>query len=221
MTRPWLRHSVWILFFILTPSARGLIYTGSLSSSLGEVDGKQVWIDPGPTTIEWTVTENLDSSWHYEYTLTVPSTQTEISHFIIEVSEGFGDADIFNQSGPFSKTEIMKHRPSSPASPSLPDDIYGIKFDDTTGTTLTIAFDSWRMPVWGDFYAKGGGRPPDEAWNMGFASPDIDPLDLPASGSIDNHILVPDAYIPEPATFLLLAFGVMIAVKVRRAANSN
>ena len=221
MARLWLRHSVWILLFILTPSAWGLIYTGSLSSSVGEIDGTQGWIDPGPTTIEWTVTENSDSSWHYEYTLTVPSSQKEISHFIIEVSEGFGDADIFNQTGPFSKSEIMKHRAGSPGSPGLPDDIYGIKFDDTTGTTLTIAFDSWRRPVWGDFYAKGGGRPPNEAWNIGFAGPDTDPLDLPAGGSIDNHILVPDTYIPEPATFLLLAFGGMIVIKLGRTANSN
>ena len=76
-----------------------------------------------------------------------------------------------------------------------------------------IAFDSWRDPVWGDFYAKCGGSPANEAWNMGFGSPDSDPMLAPINGSIDNHILVPDTHSPEPSSFLILAVG---AIMLRR-----
>ena len=215
LKRACLNCSIWILFFVLTSSALGVVYTGSLSSSPGEIDGKQGWIDPGPTTIEWTVSDNLNGSWHYEYTLTVPETEGDVSHFIIEVSDGFDDTDIFNEIGPFTGTEVKTHLGMSAGNPSMPEDMYGIKFDGVTGTAVTISFDAWRMPVWGDFYAKCGGTPTNEAWNMGFGSPDIDPTDPPISGTIDNHILVPDTYIPEPSTLLLLALGAIILRKKR------
>ena len=77
-----------------------------------------------------------------------------------------------------------------------------------------IEFDSIRMPVWGDFYAKCGGIPPNEAWNEGFATPD--PLDPPADGSIASHILVPDSFVPEPTTLSLLVACGLLAARRRR-----
>ena len=188
------------------PTARGA-YSGSLSSSNGGLDGKEGWIS-GTSTIEWSVSQNGDQSWHYEYTLTIPAEASGISHFVLEASDSFGDADIFNASGPFSGMEIKTHSGNSPGSPNMPDDMYGIKFDDTSGTTLLITFDAWRIPVWGDFYAKGGGgKIKDEIWNAGFGNPDSDPIVVASNGSVDNHILVPDTHTPEPATLSLLVLG--------------
>ena len=89
----------------------------------------------------------------------------------------------------------------------MPGEAYGIKFDSLTSTTEIITFDSWRMPVWGDFYAKDGqaGGVLNTAWNMGFTTPD--PADGPSDGSVAFHILVPDTVIPEPATLAALALG--------------
>ena len=52
----------------------------------------------------------------------------------------------------------------------------------------------------------------NSAWNTGFL--DADPLDLPANGSINNHVLVPDTYttpVPEPGTLLLVGTGLASA----------
>ena len=80
-------------------------------------------------------------------------------------------------------------------------------------STATLVTD--RAPVWGDFYAKDGGGNAEDAvaaWNTGFL--DADPLDLPADGSINNHVLVPDTYttpVPEPGTLLLVGTGLTSA----------
>ena len=191
-------------------------YTGSLSTADGGLDGTGDWIS-GTSTIEWSVTQNGDQSWHYEYTLTVPGEASGISHFILEVSESFSEAHIFNASGPFSGMEIKTHIGNSPGNPNMPEDMYGIKFDDTLGTTLQFTFDAWRMPVWGDFYSKGGGgQITDEIWNAGFGNPDSDPTVGASDGSVDNHILVPDSYTPEPASLLLLVLGSLGLVRRKR-----
>jgi hypothetical protein len=199
-----------IIICFVASSARGLGYSGILSSTDAEIDGTGTWIEQG-TTIEWAVSENPDQSWHYQYTLRVPTT--EVSHFIIELSEGTPADHIFNMEGPFTGAEIKLHPGPSPGNPDMPADLYGIKFDGVTGTTVLLSFDAWRMPVWGDFYAKCGLTPPNQAWNMGFLDPD--PSNPPGNGTVGNHILVPDTYIPEPATLLLLAGGALALRKKR------
>jgi hypothetical protein len=136
-------------------------YTGSLSSTASEMDGTGFWIDEG-STIAWTVTP-MAGYWNYDYTLTVP--RAEISHFIIEVSENFTSNDFWDvqvMQGGVSSTELNWFTappvgdPDQQPNPFLPADIYGIKFDGTSGTTLQVNFNSSRMPTWGDFYAKCG-----------------------------------------------------------------
>lgn len=170
-------------------------YTGSLSSASGEVKATGNWGDPGPTTIEWVVTQNGDH-WTYSYTLTHPRGDT--SHFILEVSASFTEADLQNASGDFTSTVLGDWSPG-PGNPHMPGDIHGIKFDGAWGVVTRITFDSPRSPVWGDFYAKDGAATGfNTAWNEGFYSDDpqspidTDPSDPPSDGSIDNHILVPD-----------------------------
>jgi hypothetical protein len=205
-------RAVWVMLIILAAHAMATVsYTGSLSSYSAGGDpglvGMGYWVEPGDSDIYWEVTQNEDSSWHYEYVLIVPRTESEISHFILETSPEFTEDDIFNESGAFNHIEIKNHIGGSPGNPDLPGDIYGIKFDDTYGRLLSIDFDSTRAPVWGDFYAKCGLNVPQQVWNAGLALPD--PLDAPGNGSIDNHILVPDS-VPEPASLLMMSIGVMI-----------
>jgi hypothetical protein len=193
---------------LVAPVAMGATYTGSLSSASGEIGGMSAWIDPGPTTMSWEITD-MTTHYHYKYVLTVPESSTDISHLLIEVSSLFGEDDFWNETGPFLGTEISEFSQEN-GNPSIPEAIHGLKFDDMTGTTVAVEFDSLRVPIWGDFYAKGGGNPPNEAWNLGINFPD--PLDPPSNGSINNHILVPDTNIPEPASLVLMALsGLLIA----------
>jgi len=186
-------------------------YVGTLSSASGEINGTGSWINPGPTTISWEVTDNV-TSWHYKYTLTVPAK--DVSHFILETSPAFDATDIFNESGPFTSTEIKLHT-AAQGSPDMPDNLFGIRFDNTWGTTMVIEFDSLRVPVWGDFYAKNGGNPAIQAWNAGFTASDTDPDDPIGNGSVGNHLLVPDTRIPEPATLALMAAGALALLRRR------
>ena len=178
-------------------------YSGSLSSALSEIDGREAWINPGPTTIAWEVTD-MGTFFHYKYTLTVPASETDISHFVIEISGNFTESDFWNETGPFGATEIGDFGDHN-GNPNIPSSVHGLKFDETTGTTAVIEFDSLRVPVWGDFYSKGGRNPPNEAWNEGFAI--ADPLAAAANGTIANHILVPDSVVPEPGTCVLFGLG--------------
>jgi hypothetical protein len=126
--------------------------TGSLSTEDGGVAGTGSWVsDPdNPATVAWSVSKQPGEPWHYEYHFTV--NQYDISHIIIETASNFAASDLLNYVG---TTEIGNFGPES-GNPNMPCDIYGIKFDEVTGTDLWITFDSWRGPQWGNFYAKGG-----------------------------------------------------------------
>ena len=204
--------SLWALVAVMfssqAASACLITYTGHLSSCNGGLSGTGAWITEG-STLDWTVTNNGTGPWHYEYTLSVP--KGHVSHLIIEVSDEFTECDILNPDGPFRDIEIQTYH-EDPSNPFMPGEIHGIKFDKVRGKTVQISFDSWQIPVWGDFYAKDGkaGGELNVAFNSGFTSGDVDPITPAASGSWNNHILVPDTVIPEPATLLLLGLGVYL-----------
>ena len=91
----------------------------------------------------------------------------------------------------------------------------GVKQETGGLTTHTFTFDSSRVPVWGDFYGKGG--PDSFAYNAGFLV--ADPILPAANGSILNHILRPDTLTQVPevgATVALLGIGALAMGLSRR-----
>jgi hypothetical protein len=162
--------------------------------------------------------------WHYSYNLVVPSK--DISHMIIEASNGnnpFTISNFFspssNPTGWIDSIEIQNFSPGG-STPYMPEAMYGIKFEaGRDATNVTVAFDSDRAPVWGDFYSKDG-RTPCAEWcslyNTGFTLGDYDPLAAPANGSLQYHLLVPDSYIPAPGAVILVCIGTAITGAIRR-----
>jgi len=194
-------------------------YTGTMSVGAGLL-GSGNWFVNGPTSITWNVNQNTDNSWNYSYDFSHPVSAT--SHFIIEVSDSFTRNDIFGEWGDFSCIEIGDHAVQS-GNPNMPETIYGIKFDESNLENSHFEFNSFRVPVWGDFFAKGGnagGHGVNTAWNAGFTLNDFDPIAPPADHPYMNHLLVPDTQsapqIPEPTTLALLGLCACGYLVIRR-----
>lgn len=199
-------------------------YSGMLMSTDGGILGTGRWIVVGPTSLSWDVTLNADNSWHYSYEFCHPRGET--SHFILETSMGFGWDDILNPDGDFEEIEIGWQAVRS-GNPNMPEDVYGIRFDEAWGLCSSFEFDSFRAPVWpvwGDFYSKNGsagGYGRNTAWNAGFTLHDADPTGPVHDGSLQSHALVPDTHgtpppIPEPSALLLLGSALLGMIAVRR-----
>lgn len=186
-------------------------------------------VEGGPLTYSYTFTAPV-----------VDGKVKALSHLIIQVSDGAGypgglaafaldnPMDYINTQG-YSADDVLSDTyeatfdkygyPVKP-NPYMPDSIFGIKFEgifdevDEFGSTLnswTVTFDSWRLPMEGDFYAVDGvdGADPvtgaklyPAAWNLG-----LDPA-YPDGAKI----LVPDtAYVPVPGAVLLGGIGLSVA----------
>ncbi|MGI5819118.1 MAG: hypothetical protein ACOX9R_13595 [Armatimonadota bacterium] len=179
-----------------------------------------------PALLSWDVTQVNSNVYRYEYTLEIASTAGgDISHMILELTDDdfyrdftYPSMDMFNlerwdgQSWvPWAPIlNVDKHKATiGGANPDMPTDMWGVKFDELTGMSITWRFDAYRLPVWGDFYSKDGGAPGAEKYlyNAGFAL--ADPADPPSDGSINDHILRPNGRTPELAPSILMGMSML------------
>ncbi|MGC9318000.1 MAG: hypothetical protein ACP5KN_08195 [Armatimonadota bacterium] len=203
-----------------------LAWTGTLTTRTGGLVYGDDW---QPASLTWDVTQDATNSnvYHYEYTLNVSEVATggNISHMIIELTDDdyynnftYPSMDLFNLQR-WDGTEwvdwaptltVDDHLAGSAGNPDLTSDVFGVKFDDSDGgewgewDLLQWRFDAYRLPVWGDFYAKDGklDQVDKTLYNAGLDLPD--PTDPPQDGSIDNHILRPNGRTPQlPPSALL------------------
>lgn len=211
--------------------AQATSFTGTLTAADGGLMGSGSWLDKDllqpslragwfAPTITWAVTRNDNGLWDYAYSLSV--YRNAISHFILEVSPTFQRGNMWAEDGNFGAIELGSYE-SGTANPNMPSGLYGVKFEETTGTTVNISFTSNRMPVWGDFYAKDGvtAGAANAVWNSGFTAPDYDPQSPAHSGSYMGHLLVPDTVegpgpVPEPSSMAAFAMGLTTLVGLLR-----
>jgi hypothetical protein len=171
------------------------------------------WSGEDGLSIAWLITP-FAGGYTYEYTIEVP--EHALSHVIFGLSESCNSATTSTtkddnciwslSSANLGPDEIRLYSPSDPgqSNPLLPGDIFGIKVD-TTGDplTLNLSFNSDRIPVWQNFYAKDGktggqgGGDDIVAWNAGFGS----------AISPNFYIAAPDTVIPEPGFYGLITGG--------------
>ncbi len=199
--------------------------------------------------ISWVITEDVDTyySYHYEYTISGiggGDLSKSLSHFNLEVTNPAEPDDFDNfftsDYDPFldpptglGLTIVKEPATLDPdaGNPSMPESMYGIKFDDIGVISkepkvsidvlqYTFSFDTWRAPVWGDFYAKDGKDGGDEtyAYNTGFG---MDPPTDSITGDFTNWIARPNGdtvSVPEPSMLVLIGtcFVGLVGLRNRR-----
>ena len=195
------------------------------------IEGTGVWVPPSTgepvTTFTWTVSrESENDPWLYCYDFST-TAQGGLSHFVIEVtppgegSPGFTEDDIIE--GSASASYELGWATSANGNTNIPGPLYGLRFAGNAQAVDQICFESFKDPVWGDFYAKdgsAGGQGMNTAWNAGFLDPDpiapysADPADM------NFHVLRPDTNgggeTPEPAGLGLLGVA-LLAMRRRRS----
>lgn len=162
------------------------------------------WNNEG-TWINWNITSMAPDLWRYEYVFHTDGA--DISHITLELTIGAVAADFSNWEYMYSDVEAEDPTfgwfspDDGNSNPGMPESIYGVKLNLVADSPVFgFSFDTWRSPVWGDFYAKDGRQGdrngPDRgftyAYNAGFAMEDAND---------GYHIAVPNGHaVSDPGT---------------------
>jgi hypothetical protein len=132
-------------------SGEGELIGSRDTSAAGGATGTKDWANGG-FNIAWDISFDEDTElWTYIYHVT--TDRKEVSHLLLEVTQGDGGVLIGDDSSPVD--EIKTFNPGDPSNPLLPNKLYAAKLDfGSTDTIYTIVTD--RAPVYGVFYAKDG-----------------------------------------------------------------
>lgn len=208
------------LFISISVNAE-LIYSGILQYP--NTIAVSPWDGVNGARLEYTV-DQTDNVFTYSYTFYPNSVKPKnLSHIIIELSDGFTEDDFINIST--NNWEINTYHPTDPSNQGLPYDIYGIKFEDIT----SFSFSTLNQPQWGDVYARDGRQSSGAKnfiymYNSGFTSGNNGPhfLDDPTlvySNLILHPNSVPDdngggggqggEEVPIPSTLVLYLTGIV------------
>lgn len=172
-------------------AAHATSYSGAISIGNGLVVGGN-WANATGGGLSWVVDDTSNSGmWTYTYTFNLPGFSPDISHAIVEVTDGATIGE-FRVDGS-AANEIRTWTPNDPGNPGIPGNMYGLKADTPANSSepWTWSIITLRAPVWQDFYAKAGGQNNAAyAYNSGFLA--VDPIDSPSNGSNAGHILGPN-----------------------------
>jgi hypothetical protein len=220
--RKALRRSVLPMLAMMVPALASAQRGSDASSELiGSRSGANV-VEGGAwagtdMTISWNITALAGGLWNYSYTFTGFGSPG-ISHIIIALSSNCATSTtssdgtcVRNPLATIGNTSLTPDGEigtftDGAANPGLANNIFGVKFN-TPGqidgqSGITFSFTSERVPVYGDFYAKGGND--TYAMNSGLLSANFN------STNNMNFIARPDGVstvTPEPASVVLLASG--------------
>lgn len=172
---------------------------------------------PSVFTIQWDISQDSESLiWTYEYTLF--SARKDISHFILELTEGENFID-YNWGSGAVEWGLWdgSHGQSDPGWP-VGASFYGMKFD-YGGSYVTYTLETTRDPVWGNFYVKSGKHNGNDvyAYNSGLEEFTVDPggkIHFTSDDKLD-FIVRPDGgssppVVPEPASSILFLAGSVV-----------
>jgi len=197
-------------------------WSGSRSQSLGKIIGAgNVWGGAQHEfVLNYEVTQ-VGSTYTYSYTISDYTTQAAgLSHFVITTSDGlnhttaFTLANVLPGTTGFGTNDLEVGLLNAEQGFGAPTEPYGIKFDlgdepGELGFPPTYVLVTDRAPIWGSFFAKGGGLDGNWAFNTGWSDTGYY-LALEGANFNANHwIPVPDSIttgvIPEPTSLAIFA----------------
>lgn len=171
--------------------------------------------------ISWTITPIADQ-YHYSYELSgTTGPGLGISHFALELSSSctFDSTCITNATANGANVQSTLDfgtNSSANGDRGVPTAFYGVRFAPASATQLpiSVAFDSDRPPIYGDFYVKAGQAVVGHggaAWNQGNTLGNnstniIDFIPRPDTGTSGEDV----GDVPEPASLLLLGGGLVL-----------